>query len=145
MGFQFSLDAVLRVRGIQEAHEERLLQQILFEISQAQEALAQTEAAITGADPSRSADLSNPVLGRSLHAAYGEMRQLKETRKALQAKIAQLHELREKQVMAYQVARRNREMLSNMHDEKRSAYDGEVARAEQKTLDDIYTSRRVRI
>lgn len=144
MGFQFSLDAVLRVRGIQEGNEERLLQQILFEISQSQEALAQTEAAITANDPSRSADLSNSVLGRNFHVAYGEMKQLKETRKALEAKIVQLCQLREKQLLVYQVARRNREMLSNMHDEKRSAYDSELARAEQKTLDDNYIARRAR-
>ena len=34
MSFQFSLAAVLKVRGILEEKEERMLQQILFELAQ---------------------------------------------------------------------------------------------------------------
>lgn len=145
MGFQFSLDAVLRVRGIEEEREERLLQQILFEISQTQEALARNEADIAGYDASRSAEMANTVLARNVHVSYGEMKQLKENRKALHAHLAKLHELRDKQVKVYQLARRNREMLSDMRDNRRNAYESEIARAEQKTLDDNYIARRGRV
>lgn len=145
MGFQFSLDAVLRVRGIQEEREERLLQQILFEISQTQEALVRNEADIAGYDASRSAEMSSTVLGRNVHLSYGEILQLKEHRKALEAHIEKLQQLRDKQLKIYQLARRNREMLSDMRDDRRVAYDTEIAKAEQKTLDDNYIARRGRV
>lgn len=144
MGFQFSLEAVLKVRGIQEEREERLLQQILFEISQAQEALARNEAELAKSNASRHEEISNTVLGRNIHILYGEIRQLKENEKTLLARIEKLHELRDKQLKVYQAARRNREMLSDMRDNHLNAYEAETSRAEQKVLDDNYIARRGR-
>lgn len=144
MGFQFSLATVLQVRGIQEEREERMLQQILFELSRAQEALTQIEADIEGADASRVAEVLKPVLGRNVHVSYGEMTQLKQTRKECLERIVKLKDLRDRQVKVYEAARRNREMLSDMRDKQRSAYDSEVARSEQKTLDDNFIARRLR-
>jgi len=66
MAFQFSLAAVLRVRGILEEREERMLQKILFEISQSFEALAQIDAEISGTNASRRAEILRPVVGRFL-------------------------------------------------------------------------------
>jgi flagellar export protein FliJ len=142
MAFLFSLDTVLRVRGILEEREERLLQKILFEISQTLEALARTDAEIAGSDASRSTDLFKPVIGRSLHASYGALKELRESRNDLEGQIEILEKLRDRQRIVYEGARRNREMLTDIRAEKRCNYESDTARREQKTLDDNYIARR---
>jgi flagellar export protein FliJ len=142
MAFQFSLAAVLRVRGILEEREERMLQKILFEISQSFEALAQIDAEISGTNASRRAEILRPVVGRQIHVSYGEVKELKQKRIDVLDRIEKLEQLRDKQLILYEKARRNREMLTDMRDEKRSAYDSDLARSEQKTLDDNYIARR---
>lgn len=142
MAFQFSLAAVLRVRGILEEREERMLQRILFEISQARENLARTDADIAGSDALRCADILRPLVGREIHVSYGEVKELKQNRLELLGQIAKMEQLRDKQLILYQSARRNREMLTDMRDEKRDAYESDQSRSEQKTLDDNYIARR---
>jgi flagellar export protein FliJ len=144
MGFQFSLDAVLQVREIVEEQEERILQKILHGIVRAREALAQTEARITESDAVRSANCFKPVVGYNIHAAYGELKELKQNRKNFEEKIGKLEELRDKQLIAYSEARQNREVLSTMCEKKRKAYELDMTHIEQKALDDIFISRRKR-
>lgn len=145
MAFKFSLGTVLRVRRIQEEREERMLQQILFELSQTQEALARVEAEIAGSDAARSTAVFKTTLGRNVQVSYGEMQQLKETRQELQVRLEKLKDLRDRQVKVYQLARRNREMLSDMRDRQRETYESEISRKEQKTLDDNFIARRGRV
>jgi len=144
MAFQFSLSTVLRVRGIVEEREERMLQKILFEITLAQEALARADADIAGSDSARSADVFKPFIGRNLHASYGEAQALKEFRESLVSQIEKLEQLRDRQRIVYEGARRNREMLTDMREEKRGVYESDLARREQNTLDDNYIARRGR-
>lgn len=142
MAFQFSLATVLRVRSILAEREERMLQKILFEISQRRESMALTNAQIEQSNLSRYADVLKSLTGRQLQVAYEEIKELKETRIALLAQVEKLEQLRDKQIIVYESARRNREMLTDMRDEKHSAYNSEMARSEQKTLDDNYLARR---
>jgi flagellar FliJ protein len=144
MTFQFSLATVLRVRGILEDQEERLLQKILFEIAQTREALQQTDAEIAGTDVAREEDIFKPFIGRNIHMSYGEVEELKQRKKNLEEQIEKLEDLRDKQLKIYEKARRNREMLTDMREEKLSAYESDVARNEQKTLDDNFIARRGR-
>jgi len=144
MGFQFSLATVLRVRGIVEEQEERMLQKILFELAHTREDLERTDSGISATNAARSEDLFKPLIGHHVHAAYGELEEFKRYKKELEEKIAKLEELRDRQLAIYAKARRNREMLTDMREEKRSAYESEMARAEQKTLDDNFIARRGR-
>jgi len=144
MPFQFSLATVLRIRGILEEKEERMLQQILFELTQTREALARTEAEILESDASRCADIFKTRIGHNIHASYGEINELKQNRKSLEEKIEKLEQLRDMQVVVYETARRNREMLTGMHQVQRTAYESGLARMEQKTIDDNFIARRGR-
>ncbi|MGA3008800.1 MAG: hypothetical protein ABSD72_00935 [Terracidiphilus sp.] len=145
MAFRFSLGSVLRVRGIVEEREERMLQSIQLELSRAQESLVRTEAELERSDASRQAQIFKPFLAHNLHASYGEVKQLKESREILVDRIEKLKQLRDRQLVVYQQARRNREMLTDMREEKLSVYESDVARGEQKTLDDNYIARRGRV
>jgi flagellar FliJ protein len=144
MAFQFSLGTVLRVRGILEEQEERMLKKIQVEIAQTLEAIERVDAEIAGSDASRRNDVYKRFLGRNLQASYGEVNELKQVRKELQERIKKLEQLRERQLKIYEAARRDREMLTDMQEEKRNAYDSDVARIAQKTLDDNFIARRGR-
>ena len=58
--------------------------------------------------------------------------------------IQKREEARDRQLIIYEAARRNREMLTDMREKKRAAYDAETNKREQKALDDNYISRRGR-
>jgi flagellar FliJ protein len=145
MAFHFSLGSVLQVRGILEEQEERMLQKIQAEIVQATEAIERIDSDIAGSAESRRNDVFKPFLGRNLHASYGEMQELKQIRKDIEERIKKLEELRLRQIKIYESARRDREMLTDMKEVKRSEYDTDMARSQQKTLDDNYIARRGRI
>jgi flagellar export protein FliJ len=144
MGFHFSLDSVLRIRGIVEEQEERMLQKILFEIAQTLEGIERTNSEIAGLDASRSADVFKTFVGYNIHASYEQVVALKERRKELEQKLEKLEQLRDRQLVVYTGARRNREMLTNMCEEKRGVYETDMARREQKTVDDNHMARRDR-
>jgi flagellar FliJ protein len=144
MAFQFPLASVLRFRGVLEEREERMLQKILCEISQVQEALVCVDAQIAASDALRRANLFKPIAGHDLHASYGEAKELMQLRKDLQEQIEKLEQLRDRQLAVYAAARRDREMLTGMREEKRCEYELEMARSAQKTIDDNYIARRGR-
>jgi flagellar FliJ protein len=144
MSFQFPLATVLRVRGVVEEKEERMLQQINAEIAQAREVLTHIAVEIEELDAARRAEVFKSRSGHNIHAAYGRMNELKQNRKMFEDQIVKLEELRDRQIAIYEAARRNREVLTNMHDEKRTAYESDLARHEQKTIDDNFIARRGR-
>jgi flagellar export protein FliJ len=144
MAFKFPLATVLRVRGIIEEREEGILQKILFDISQTFDALERIEVQIAKSDAARLADILKPSFGRDLHASYGEVKDLKQRRKELEAQIQKLEQARDVQLLIYEAARRDREMLTDMRQKKRTAYESDMSRSEQKTLDDNYNARRSR-
>jgi flagellar export protein FliJ len=144
MAFHFPLATVLRYRGVLEEREERMLQRILSEISQVQESQARIDSQIADSDASRSAAVFKPFAGYDLHAAYGELKELQQSRKNLEEQIKKLEQLRDRQFIAYAAARRDREILTGMRAEKLSEYDSEMARSEQKTVDDNFIARRGR-
>ncbi len=144
MAFQFPLATVLRVRGIIEECEEAKLQKILFDISKVFDELERADAQLAETDASRQADVLKPFIGLQVHASYGEVKELKQRRKELAAQIQELEQARDRQLLIYEAARRNREMLTDMREKKRTAYDTDIRKREQKVLDDNYIARRGR-
>lgn len=144
MAFHFSLATVLRVRAIIEEREEGLLQKILFDISKVFDDLERIDTRIEEADNSRHAEALKPCIGLDIHASYGEVKELKQRRKDFEDKIQKLEEARDKQLTIYEAAKKNREMLTDMREKKRTAYNTEMNKREQKTLDDNYIARRGR-
>lgn len=144
MSFHFSLGSVLRIRGILEEQEERMLQKILFEMAQTVELIEQINAELEGTDVSRRAEVFKSSIGLNVHASYERITALKQNKKELEKRMEKLEELRDRQLVVYQGARRNREMLTDMCTEKRIAYESDLARREQRNLDDNHMARRDR-
>jgi flagellar export protein FliJ len=144
MAFQFSLASVLRVRGVIEEREENVLQTIVAEIAQTSDSLEQIAAQLTQCYAARLSGIFKPSIALDLHATYGEVEQLKQRKKDLEAQMQKLEQARNAQLVVYAAARRNREMLTNMRDKERTAYDSAIVRREQKALDDNFIARRTR-
>jgi flagellar export protein FliJ len=144
MAFQFSLATVLRVRKITEEREEGILQKILFDISTIFDQLERNDAEISESEAARHTDVSQSCIGLQVHDSYGRVRQLKEHRKDLERQIEKLEQARDEQLIVYDAARRDREMLTDMREKKRTVYDSERSKREQSTLDDNYIARRGR-
>jgi flagellar FliJ protein len=144
MSFHFSLDSVLRIRGIVEEQEERMLQRILFEIAQTIEGIESIDAELAGSNASRQGQVFKSVAGYDIHAYYERIVALKEKKKELEGKLEKLEQLRDRQLVVYTGARRNREMLTDMCEEKRGVYETDMARRDQRNLDDNHMSRRGR-
>jgi flagellar FliJ protein len=121
-----------------------MLQNILQEIAQASETLAQIEARIAESDAARCAGFFKPVIGHNVHAVYGELQELKQNRTDFQEKLRKLEELRDRQLIVYAKARQDREVLADMCEERRRAYELDMTHIEQKVSDDIFISRRGR-
>jgi len=90
------------------------------------------------------ANINKPVIGLDVHTSYGQINSLRQDKIELNVRCGKLRELRDKQLLAFKAARRNREMLTDMREEKRTIYDIDQAKSEQKILDDNYINRRGR-
>jgi len=144
MAYKFPLAAVLRVRGIIEEREEGILQKILFDISKVFDTLERTHTRLSESETTRYAEILKPSTGLQLQASYGEVKTLKQLRKDLEAQIEKLERVRDEQLIVYQAARQNREMLTDMCEKQRIIYNSDLNKREQKTLDDNYIARRGR-
>ncbi len=144
MAFRFPLASVLRLREIEEQREERLLTQILNQIAETKAELVSIDQRVAEVHLRRQAELADPIAATQLHSSYALVQLLKEHRQAREAVLAQFELLREKQLRAYQTAHQGRELLSTMRDEQQATHADARARQDQKSLDDIFASRRMR-
>jgi flagellar export protein FliJ len=144
MAYKFPLAAVLRFRAIIEEREEGILQKILFDISKVFDTLERTDTRLSESETSRYQEILKPSTGLQLQASYGEVKALKQLRKDLVAQIQKLEQVRDEQLVTYEAARRNREMLTDMREKQRNIYNSDLSKREQKTLDDNYIARRGR-
>lgn len=141
MSFKFSLATVLQVRKIREEREERMLQQIQYELNQAKNVLEQVDAALERTNSKRRDVLHQMQAGHDVHGSYGEIAALKQNRSDILAHMEKLNELRLRQVKVLESARADREMLTDMRDDQRDAYQAGMTKREQKALDDNFGAK----
>ncbi len=144
MSFRFSLATVLRVRVQREEHEERVLQQILQEITRAQSSIQHLDLEVSRVNRERVERRSTMQAGRDLHMESRDVGQLQLWRKELEAQLERLEQLKEEQLLRYQSARRDRELLAGLHTRQRALYDADRAMREQQTIADSFVARRLR-
>jgi flagellar export protein FliJ len=144
MSYHFPLSPVLWLRGTAEEREERLLQNIHQEIALTAEQLNTATAEIAASEAGRGREVARHCSGIHLHTWYEHLEELRQRRKELEERMEKLEELRAKQMIAYQAARRDREMLDELHNQKRAAYEADAARREQSRLDDTFGAQYAR-
>jgi flagellar export protein FliJ len=144
MAFRFALATVLKYRENLEQREYLALEKTQLEIVGTKIALQQCEERRSAATRHREADLRRGVTSVHLQAAYEEETALEQQGEKLQAQLQQLQVRWHICLKAYELARRNRQVLDELRTRQLDAYRREQAKRTQAMLDDIYLSRRRR-
>ncbi|SEF62628.1 flagellar FliJ protein [Bryocella elongata] len=144
MAFKFPLATVLRVRLMREEREERLLQQILFQIQQVMTKIAGIDAELERVNGHRTGHVFKPMSAHHLQGTYGELAYLRQSRVESESNLAKLEDLKDKQLAIYEAARRDRKMLTEMHDKQKNTFLFEAAKQEQRSVDEYFSSLRSR-
>ncbi|RXH57271.1 hypothetical protein [Granulicella sibirica] len=142
MAFRFTLATVLRLREIAEEREERALSQILKEIAQAHQNLADIQARRVRIIALREVQLRARMSAAEIHISQGEIKALDLREKDAQAHIRKLDGLRQQQVKVYETEHRKRELLAGLREQQLYAYRREQTRQEQNMMDDNFSARR---
>jgi flagellar export protein FliJ len=141
MPFIFSLQTLLRLREIREEAELQTLRGLAAQVFATR---AEAQALDTLAAEQRRALCRAALAGVSgaeLHFGTRRESAQLERRQALARKLADLENSLQAQQAIYLAARREREVLTTLRTEQRSAYQREQDRREQSTLDALFLLR----
>lgn len=141
MPFQFSLASVLRLRESIEKREEVALKMVQLEVARVRRRIDELTDEMKMAWEEREKALQTPTQAAHLHVLQAEINAVEEAEKVLNETLATLKQQRDVQMKNYTVARSERQMLTNLFAEKKSVYEQEQARRQQKRLDDIVAAR----
>ena len=142
MGFRFPLATLLRLREIAEQREERLLGQILNQIAQGRQTLADLATQRLKLIEQREIALRQTTSAFDIMGYYGRMSEIDDLERTGREHLAKLATLREQQMKIYETAHRNHELLSGMRSDQLEDFRREQTRQEQNAMDDNFSSRR---
>ena len=142
MPFHFPLSSLLRLRESLEKNELQRLQALAAQIAQVRAEIESLDIQIESSRREVLEQAAAGISGAELHiAALGEFARL-ELRAKLIVRRDELERARQVQQARYAEARQRREILSNLQERQRSAYQHEQARREQQQVDELFLIRR---
>jgi flagellar FliJ protein len=144
MPFRFTLATVLRYKESLEQQEERALKEIQLKMAQVAHQIEELSAAIENAATARERALGSAIPASHLQLLTSGTQSNKDKRNALISNLQRLEERRDEQLKKYEIAHRNREMLTDMFDKQQNIYEQAQVQAQQKRLDDLFIARRQR-
>ena len=144
MAFQFSLETVLRVRKIAEDREERLLTQILQQVAECRQSLVDLASRRTALLLERERVLEAKTSAAELIFLHARTRVVEDLEESGRQQLAGLEKLRAQQMRVYETAYGNRKLLATMREEQLDSYRAELAKAEQKEMDDRFAAASAR-
>ena len=142
MAFRFGLDEVLRFRQAVERAEEAALHRILQDIAESDLNLRQVETRQSRLRERREQDLIRKLPAVHLLEITEHETELQKAADGLRSRLRQLETQRLQQLAIYQTAHQEREILSELREQQRLAYQLDQRRQEQKALDDLFLARR---
>lgn len=133
---------MLRLREIAEQHEERALGQVISQMAQQRTILTdlaqQRERIRHGCEAALGAKIS----ASEIHLWQAQIRALEDREEIGRNQLLQLEEHRQAQMKTYQLAHRNRELLSHIREEQMDQFRRVQIRKEQLMMDDNFSCRR---
>lgn len=144
MPFRFPLATVLLVRESEKKREERALQKIHVEMVRVVHQIEETNAEIAKSNDTREQAMQRPIPASHVNMLVWTTQVTVEKKRTLLRDLQLLEQQRIQQVKVYQIAHSNEEMLIDMRSRHRDTYEQELAKTQQKQLDDIFISRRHR-
>ncbi len=141
MRFQFSLEAVLRVRESIEKREEEALHKIHTEIALLTHQIKEHRANMLNTRMNQEKELRATVPAGQLHTMIWEQQSAREKLQVMQQRLGFLEKQRGEQLIVYHAAHRNCEMLTEMRERQHQDYLVSQSREQQKRLDDLFIIR----
>jgi len=142
MSFEFPFEAVLNLRESLEAREERTLEQTQNSVAQAQRAIEIASEDLRLITESMGSAAQKRVLAGHLQTMEAQRKALQNKKEELLRTLLECKNRHQQQIQRYQLARRDREVMSEMRDRQLAGYQLDLSRRDQKRLDDIFNSRR---
>jgi flagellar export protein FliJ len=144
MAFRFTLASVLGVRESLERREELALTKIQLEMARVQHEIENVNAELAQAQRKREECMRQPIPAAQLQTMLHAADAATERKKKLLESLVVLERQRGEQMRAYQAARRARQVLSDLRAQHLEAWELEQARTQQKTIDDMFATRKQR-
>ena len=141
MPFRFKLEGVLRFRKSVEQSEEAALYRIVRDMVEGERELQELEDAQLRFREQRERRLTQTLPGGHLREIAERELELKTLADGLRSRLRQLETQRLQQLVIYQNAHQDREILSELREQQRRADQTEQRRREQKVLDDLFLIR----
>jgi flagellar export protein FliJ len=142
MAFEFTLNAVLRLRASYERIERLRLLQITAAMVQVQSEIAAANRDSEAARRSLRERLASGSSGVEIQFEAAREAVRANHRRLLESRLASLRRKHEAQRAAYRVARQKREILENLRERQFQDFLRQETRREQHALDELYLLRR---
>jgi flagellar biosynthesis chaperone FliJ len=144
MAFHFPLEAILRLRRVQERAERLKLEAIASEQTLARNQLENITQQFFASRRRFQQQLGDEKFGAELQFEDARSDRVAAARRALELRVAELEQERLKQVGTYKKAHQSREVLENLRGRKFALYVQMLSRREQQELDDLFLMRKDR-
>jgi len=141
MPFRFTLSSVLRFRESIENREEVALKRLQFEVRRVRGRIDELTNEMAKEWQEREKALEKAIQANRLQTLQVEINAAVEAKNILLETMQTLMYQRDAQMKSYQVAHRERQMLTDLLAQKRSEYEQEQTRRQQKMLDDVVAAR----
>jgi flagellar export protein FliJ len=143
MAFHFPLHAVLHIRQSIEHQQELRLRAANQRVARVRGLIEHLEGSRQELHSTQSAELSAGTTAAELRFELQCDAELLRHRRELEHQLAGLQQVRDQQREIFQQARRARETLECVRDQKLRLYEKEALRREQRNLDDLFLLRQV--
>jgi flagellar export protein FliJ len=141
MAYRFVLSPVLKLRETIEERGRQLLEQTQLEIARTIRLLQAIREQQLAEVATRERELATGTSGAHLQVVEGVWGQTRRAQAGLEKSLSELQLRREQQLANYQAAKQEREVLSDLRDRQKEAYELLASRASQRTADDLFLAR----
>jgi len=142
MGFQFSLQGLLRVRESFERKEEQKLAGAIGELKRLKMMLASVREQLTATDDRLSGILAGGTTGAYLHLLWYERMLLEYRERALAEQVSTALKLVQEQRACLQEARQKRKVVEDLRQKELTLFLLAEGRRDQQRLDDTFLRKR---
>jgi len=141
MGYRFTLAVVLKLRESIEERDLRVLEQTQLEIAHTIRVLQSIRDQALAELATRECELATGTSGAHLQVVEGMKDRAQKAQVDVERSLAQLQLRREQQLAAYEASKRKREVLSDLRQHQKEAYELQAVRSRQRATDDLFLAR----
>lgn len=138
MAFRFSLAGILRFRRSVEHHQELQLLAANQKVAQVRQRMVEVDRDATASWTRQAQLLRNGLSAAEIHFELQCRATLGQRRQELEQELLCQEKIRDERRLAYQAARKSREMVDTLRERQFQLYRQQQVREDQRQLDDLF-------